>query len=269
MSELLVADSFRVRQNPSSGVAEVRGWQYHLDRFAGAAASALAELDERPSETVDDFVLGAAERVNAFGEGFPRLELWLDPDGTVRWGLSERPLPALTGEVELRSIPLADVEGLAHLDRKGPNLERYLELNHEVGAEALLLDAEGHVVEGATTSLVWWDATGLGHRAASADRVASVTERLVAEAAPHQLPASGSTGAAAKPQEPARSSARPTEIAACEVWAVNALHGIRVVSHIDGAATREPEPKRLDWFRAVLDHSWEPVLLDGRASGAW
>lgn len=266
MSELLVADSFRVRQNPTTGIAEVRGWQYHLDRFARSAASALGERDAAPTETVDEFVLAASERVNAFGDGFPRFELWLDPDDTVRWGLSERPLPALTEVIALRSIAFADIAGLHDLDRKGPNIERYLAVNHELGAEALMLDASGHAVEGATTSLVWWDADGRGARTVPGARVDSVTERLVAEAAPQQPPTAAPPGG--HPELAAR-DAGVAELTESEVWAVNALHGIRVVSHIDGVATRTPDASRLDWFRAVLEHSWEPVLLDGRATGAW
>lgn len=264
MSELWVADSFRVRQNASTGVAEVRGWGYHLERFARASASALEELEAQPEQSLDDFIVEASERIDAFGEGFPRLELWLDPDETVRWGVSERPLPALADELELRTAPSGpDRPAPVHPDRKGPNLERYLDLNHRVGAEALLLDERGEVLEGATTSVIWWVGEDRAARVASDARVPSVTERLVAEAVPLYTPNPSAAGAGGAIEA---ERVVPQDLARHEVWAVNALHGIRVVTHIDGNATPEPDPRRLSWFRAVLDHAWEPVLNDGRTA---
>ena len=105
----------------------------------------------------------------------------------------------------------------------------------------------GIVREGATTSMVWWRGGQL-FRAAAKDRVASVTEALLGEL----------LGAL----EPAEIT--PAELAECEVWAINALHGIRVITSIDGAAAREPDSARLARARAALDETWQPLLATER-----
>lgn len=262
-SALLVADSFRVRRNPVSGAAEVRGWRMHLDRFARsarAAASELgAELDIEASadsaDGLDAFLLQARDRIAEYGEGFPRLELLLcEPRGSApaddrpveerpELRLSLRPLPELRETLELRSVR---TEPLPHPERKGPGIDRLGALNRELGAEALLTDAEGLAVEGATTSLLWWEGRTLCSVRTTA-RVASVTERIL-------------LGIAERLGTPtARSRAEPVALAGREVWAVNALHGLRTVTRIDGVLAPPPDPERLRGFSEALDRSWEPL----------
>ena len=65
--------------------------------------------------------------------------------------LSLRHLPELGQSIEART---ADFSPIDHRDRKGPNIARYAQLNQELGAEALLTNELGQVVEGATTSLL-------------------------------------------------------------------------------------------------------------------
>ena len=49
------------------------------------------------------------------------------------------------------------------------------------------------------------------------------------------------------------------ELTSHEVWAVNALHGIRTVTSINGVALPSPVPQRLAWFREALDRTWEAI----------
>lgn len=172
------------------------------------------------------------------------MELWRAAHGDFELRLSLRPLPELGDALSLVSTlaPAAP-----HSDRKGPNVSRYAALNRALGAEALLVGIDGIVREGATTSLVWWRGGQL-FRAAAKDRVASVTEALLGEL----------LGAL----EPA--AVTPAELAECEVWAVNALHGIRVVANIDGVDTRAPDSVRLARARAALDQTWQPFLAAER-----
>lgn len=237
---LLVADSFRVRVNPASGAAEVRDLEQHLDRFARTATAAGGDA----VIGLDDFVHESRRRIAEYGEGWPRLELWLDEDGSApRLALQLRPLPELHDLIELRTAGRIELD---HPERKGPNLGRLAELNRELGAEALLLDGDGRVVEGATTAILWWRGETLCRSAVGA-RVASVTERLL-------LGAARDTGVAA-----AESAAAPADLAACEVWAVNALHGIRIVTSLDGEPLPAPDASRLTRFREALDRAWGPV----------
>ena len=243
---LLVADSFRVRAH--DGRAEVRGWPLHLARFRAAVSTVAPARTGASAEALglDAFLADAAERIAAFGPGFPRLELRAGSDAGARGpglGLELRPLPRLTEELAVVTVAAPAVPDAAV---KGPNIARYGELNRSSGAETLLLDPDGAVREGATTSVLAWDG-GTLLVAPSADRVPSVCERLVREVA-----ASLGVPVAARPVHRA-------ELGADEVWAVNALHGIRPITSIDGAPAVDPDPARLARFRTALDRTWVPV----------
>lgn len=263
-----MADSFRVRSH--GGVAEVRGLALHLERFrtaaistgaapASARSAASAQHDAAVlaalEQAVDNFIASALPRIAAAGDGFPRLELWHEPDALQGSPLSALGAHALT--LALRPLPaLRDNIALVATDRpreikypavKGPNITTYAALATRLGGEALLLDEAGRVIEGTTTSLVWWHADGTGGVAAAQDRVASVTERLVRRIA-HDL------------GDSIRAEHRtPLELTRIEVWAVNALHGIRPVVSIDGQALARHDPDRLARYRAALDRTWDPV----------
>ncbi|MBO1902896.1 aminotransferase class IV [Leucobacter weissii] len=245
MDALLAADSFRVRVR--GGRAEVRGLDRHLERFTASVREPSSGASPPSPDELSAFILDARARIADYGAGFPRLELRRH-GGTTELRLSLRPLPALGRTVELRSAP-----GVRLPDprRKGPNISLLADLNRELGAEALLLDETGHALEGATTGLVWWPpgngrdpATDRGYLVADDRRVPSVTESLLLDAADGRL-----EGAAASPEQ----------LAEQEVWAVNALHGIRPVTSIDGAALPRPDERRLHRFREALDRSWQPV----------
>ena len=271
---LLVADSFRVRQHPTTGRAEVRGWSRHLDRFSravgdvcasGLSASYLSGTEHSPISSraeLESFLQESARRIAAFGEGFPRLELWQDAAGT-RFSLNLRPAPPLGDTLEMRTAPEIILD---HPGRKGPNIGRLRELNRTLGAEALLLDTAGNALEGATTSLMWWEpGASTAYVVASpqpasehppANRVPSITESLLRDAVDviGQDPGSSGTARVDAGLVP------PARLVQSEVWAVNALHGIRVVTTIDGQTTLPPHRDRLDRLRTELDRSWELVL---------
>lgn len=265
-TRLLVADSFRVRRHPESGQTQVRGWSRHLDRFSRAVTETSQADCSRavppptdPHESLTNAALQAfledsAQRIAAFGAGFPRLEYLRDADSS-RFSLSLRPLPPLGDTLEMRTAPGITLDDAG---RKGPNIERLRDLNVALGSEALLLDPAGNALEGATTSLVWWEVgANTPHIVASppegpssepSNRVHSITESLLIDASPGsdaEFPAGLAT---------------PARLVESEVWAVNALHGIRVVTTIDGRATLPPDRARLERFRAELDHTWESVL---------
>jgi len=252
---LLVADSFRARTDPVDHVTEVRGFWLHLDRFRDGVLTVLedrleAQADDDANEdwlelTFEPFMQTVAEQIDRGGKGFPRIELLEDDDtGELSLNVRHRPLPQLGSTIQLRSTPSS---GLTAVRVKGPNIARFAELNRTLGAETLLLDGDDRVVEGTTTSIVWWQDNTLCV-SASAERVGSITELLLVSTARHDgVPVT-------------RASATLAELQTCEVWAVNALHGIRVVTDIDGVAMRTPEARRLRGFRGALDCTWEPVL---------
>ncbi|MBU3994170.1 MAG: aminotransferase class IV [Actinobacteria bacterium] len=241
--QLLAADSFRVRGIGAR--AEVRGWGLHVDRFARTAADCLSDSTERAwlAQSLPGFLAQARADIAAFGEGFPRLELWRRSDGTLRLHLAVRPLPVLSDHLSVRS---AHGFSLTDPRRKGPNIERLMALNRDLGAEALLLDAHGNIREGATTSILWWDGDTLC-QITDEERVSSVTERQLIDIA-HR---------SGHPVASRRLSL--TRLAHFETWAVNALHGIRPITQADSKPMPEPDSARLSAFRAALDATWEPI----------
>ncbi|WP_164512836.1 aminotransferase class IV [Leucobacter chromiireducens] len=297
--QLLVADSFRVRVR--EGRAEVRAWEAHVGRFRSTVCDAIApaagsvahadelraraeqalradvgtwgsfevtavrsEIGGHTSALLDDFLTEAADRIAAYGEGFPRLELWREPDGGLSFELSLRPLPELRDTIELRT---AGNVALDHAEWKGPNIAVLGELNRSLGAEALLTGPACTVREGATTSLIVWrdESDSSGCVIASGVRVDSVTEGVLVEAAARRLvgekPNRSRTGGLVlggfgrdRDRDPT-----PAQLHGLEVWAVNALHGIRPVTHIDGVPQPTPNESRLRWFREALDRAWTPI----------
>ena len=246
-AELLAADSFRVRPNPDSGETEVRGGKAHLKRFA---LTARAASGHNPSllASLDGFLAESVDQISEFGAGWPRLELWGNTDDAdnprhYELRLALRALPALGASIGLRS---SIARGVRHPERKGPNIARYADLNRHLEAEALLLDQHGYVLEGATTSLVWWQDELLS-LAASAGRVDSITEALIVEYAQ------------SRGVRVVHTNALPSDLANAEIWAVNALHGIRPVTRLDQKPLRAPAEDRLREYTSALDRSWRPL----------
>lgn len=244
MEELLVADSFRVRE--CDGVAEVRMFAAHLERFH---RSIVDTLDRPPNDDwwqleFEPFIDTVPEQLSRAGNGFPRLELCVDTrSDEVLLRLRTRPLPRLFTRIDLRTTPRPALNS-PHI--KGPNIARLAALNAELGAEALMLDERGRVIEGATTSLVWWRGNTLC-TVATQDRVASVTEMLVVSIA-------ATFGAQIETASPL-----VAELSSCEVWAVNALHGIRAVHTIDGERTATGRRGRIATYRNALEDTWQSV----------
>ena len=212
---LLVADSWRV----VDGTA--RGLDRHRTRFlAGVAAQRPAE-----QQIAERFVDEAIAALPREGDWFPRLELRTRGTG-VQWSLRLRPTPPTSTEVVVATAP-RDVRTQPLV--KGPDLDALLSLRTAVqplgAGEAVILDADGHLVEGAYSGLLWWHDGVLVRPADALPRIASITVGLVLEAA----------RAAGVPL--AQRRARPDELEGCEVWVLSALHGLRVATAwVDGPA---------------------------------
>jgi branched-subunit amino acid aminotransferase/4-amino-4-deoxychorismate lyase len=244
---LLVADSFRVRVR--AGRAEVRALPRHLARFRASARLVATELSLPLSffSDLDDFLETIPGSVVEGGEGFPRLEMRSgsgdsDPD----LHLSIRPLPQLSNTIDMRTTGNGPLRALPHPERKGPGIPAYSEMRNTLGAEPLIINDHGHIIEGGTTSLLWWVGTE-ACVVASTTRVASITERLVTEL----LVKSGVRVCARL--------ATTAELMTTEVWAFNALHGIRPVRSIDGRLLAIADSERLSSARAGLDSYWAAV----------
>jgi branched-subunit amino acid aminotransferase/4-amino-4-deoxychorismate lyase len=129
--------------------------------------------------------------------------------------------------------------------RKGPDLERLAALRARAAAhgagEALLSDAGGRLIEGAFTSLLWWEAETLCAVPDDAPILPGVTRALLLELARDR----GTPVAQRRP--------RPQELADRETWLVSALHGIRVVTAWANGGPPAGGAPRADGWQRLLD----------------
>jgi branched-subunit amino acid aminotransferase/4-amino-4-deoxychorismate lyase len=89
--------------------------------------------------------------------------------------------------------------------------------------EAIILDSQGRIIDGSTTCLLWFDGDDVVMPPAEALRVDSITVSLVTEALKN-------AGATIREQW-----VTPQDLVKKEIYALNALHGVRAVSGwIDG-----------------------------------
>jgi len=217
---IAVAESFLVDEG------RVRGLDRHRDRFARGCAE--AGLDPAAP-------WAALERaLPATGRWFPRLELRAGGGPHV----AIRPAPAREPEVVARVFDGPDPRRRPR--RKGPDLERLGALRAEVArhgaGEALLRDADGRLLEGAYTSLLWWEDETLWAVPDDAPILDGVTRALL-------LGIAAADGVPVRHRRP-----RPEELAGREVWLTSALHGIRaVVSGPDGSLPAGPAPRAAAW----------------------
>jgi branched-subunit amino acid aminotransferase/4-amino-4-deoxychorismate lyase len=221
----------------------VRGLELHRMRFMTSIPRGRY-LQVEP----DPFWDAAIAAIPRTGLWFPRVEMrvqLLRPQLLVRM----REAPELK-----RSIALATHTGRDPRTApgfKGPDLDAMTRLRTDAqdrGADdAVILTPEGFIAEGSTTSIAWWRGDALCVPSADIRRVDGVTVRSVM------------TLAAALGVDVLYESVTPAELDGLEVWALNALHGIRIVtSWVDGPATAE-QPGRLTTWRARLDALRKPL----------
>lgn len=195
-----------------------------------------------------EFWDAAIAAVPRSGAWFPRLELrtqLLRPQLLLRL----REAPELKRSIVLATHTGRDPRTAPRF--KGPDLEAMTRLRTEAqrrGAdEAVLLSPEGFVSDGSTSSIAWWRGDALCVPADDIERVDGVTLRSVIGLA------------TALGIDVLYESVTPAELDGLEVWSLNALHGIRIVTAwIDGPATAE-QPGRLASWRARLDALRKPL----------
>ncbi|MBO0804885.1 MAG: aminotransferase class IV [Nocardiopsaceae bacterium] len=204
--EVRVIDSWLVDDG------RVRAFGAHERRF-GAAIGTLAGIDR---ERTREFLLAAMARVPAGGRWFPRVEL-ADVAGSPRLRLRIRPAPPQGHSVRLWVSPSPDAR--ANPEVKGSGLD-WLSAQREAAVaagadEAVLLDADGRVLEGTATSILWWHGDTLCAPPEDGRLLPGITRELLLDAA-------DAAGVPVSFRAPLLA-----ELDGLEVWAVNALHGIR------------------------------------------
>lgn len=253
---LLVADSWLVEDGL------VRALDVHRDRFADSVAAALREAAPTADAVdtaaggldVDAFWPAAVDRLPRTGAWFPRVELVSGAardgrdDGPPELRLLLRPAPARTRSVVLATAPH---DPRTRPTVKGPDLRALGRVRKDVGHrgadEAVLLDPDGHVVDGAWSSIVWWRGDALCLPADDLPRLPGVTVRTLA------------TLAAVLGVDVLHERTTPAELDGFEIWTTSALQGIRIVTDwVDGPTPAE-QPGRLALWRSRLEALRRPL----------
>jgi branched-subunit amino acid aminotransferase/4-amino-4-deoxychorismate lyase len=235
MTALHAADSWLVVDGRARAVDR------HWARFAaacgehGITAQELAALRAR-----------AEREVPATGRWFPRIELREGGELAV----AVRPAPPREPTVVAWIADVPDPRRSPR--RKGPDLDRLAALRERAAAhgagEAVLTDAAGRLLEGAYTSLLWWEGETLCVVADDAPILPGITRALLIELA------------GARGTQVARRHPGPDELADRETWLVSALHGIRAVTRWVGGSAAGEAPRAAVWQRALDDYALSPKL---------
>jgi branched-subunit amino acid aminotransferase/4-amino-4-deoxychorismate lyase len=228
MTELLAADSWLVDDG------RVRAVDRHWARFGATCREHGVE-----PEALAAFRAEVERALPAAGRWFPRVEL--REDGAL--AVQVRPAPPREPTVVAW---IADVPDPRRAPRhKGPDLVRLAALRERAAAhgagEAVLSDGDGRLLEGAFTSLLWWEQETLWVVPDDAPILPGITRALLIELA--------------REREIAVAQRRPAldELAGCETWLVSALHGIRaVVRWVDGGPPPGDAPRAATW-QGLLD----------------
>ena len=229
---LYVGDSFLLREG---AVVDYPG---HLARFVRMA-------DEQGlKRPLDDFLRAVTDALPRSGSHFPRIDLTSRGELELR----VRPVPPL-GRTLVLSTSATDPR--TEPTTKGPDIPALQELRDvaaTAGAdEPIIVDAQGRIIDGASTCLVWTRENRFFTPPAEATRLASITVNAVT----HLARNAG--------YEVTTEWATPAQLEGSQVWALNALHGIRGVTSWVGGPRLALDESLLDEFRAGYDRLFAPV----------
>jgi branched-subunit amino acid aminotransferase/4-amino-4-deoxychorismate lyase len=227
MTDLLAADSWLVDNG------RVRAVERHWARFEATCREHGAEPDALAALRA-----AVARAVPPRGRWFPRVEL--HADGELAHQV--RPAPRREPTVVAWVADIADPR--LEPRRKGPDLERLAILRDRAAAhgasEAVIADGDGRLLEGAFTSLLWWEGETLCAVPDDAPILSGITRALLLELARDR----GTPVAHRRP--------RSQDLAERETWLVSALHGIRVVTAwANGSPPAGRAPRAGGWQRLL------------------
>jgi branched-subunit amino acid aminotransferase/4-amino-4-deoxychorismate lyase len=232
MTALLAADSWLVVDGRARAV------ERHWARFSATCGEHGVEPDALAA-----FRARVERALPARGRWFPRVELRRDGELAVRVRAAPPREPSVVAWIADTPDPRRAPR------RKGPDLELLSALRERAAAhgagEAVLANGDGRLLEGAFTSLLWWEGDTLWATPDDAPILPGITRALLIELA------------LGRGTPVAQRRAAPHELAGRETWLVSALHGIRAVTRwADGGPAAGEAPRAADWQR----------LLDGLAA---
>ncbi|MFD5144268.1 aminotransferase class IV [Streptomyces sp. NPDC058401] len=246
---LLAADSWLVAEG------RVRA----LDRHRGRFTATCTEASGLPAALLDTFWTAMAALLpRGAGDWFPRVELETgspdaSPDTVLPGGhrllYRLRPAPARTTTARVWGLAVCDPRRTPR--HKGPDLAALAAVRSRATAadadEALLVTADGVVLEAANSSLLWWEEEVLCHPPAELPVLPGVTASLLLDRAAR-------TGVTVRPVR-----RRLSALAGREVWVVNALHGLRPVTAWTGGSLPAGAPLHAAAWQSWLEGLRTPL----------
>jgi len=209
-ARLAAADSWLVDDG------RVRALDLHFARFRSAIAR-VAPDHERYLDKFFEAVVAALPRT---GRWFPRIEFHADAASEHHLHLRLREAPESQNTATLWTLDEADPRFDSTI--KGPDLSLGQQLRRRAninGAdEAVLLNVDGLLLEGALSSLVWWRDGVLCAPGPNLAWLPSVTRELVWQLA-EQMGI-----------KTCFESVKPQSLNGLVIWLLRSLHGIRVVT---------------------------------------
>lgn len=242
-NQILVADSWLVRNGA------VIALELHRQRFFNSCY----QLHQVSPEILQPYWMDALKKIPQAGLWFPRIEL-VGNSNSPKLQMRIRPAPLLKETVRLTLCPSSDNRQAPR--HKGPDMSSLMKMRDQVlnlGAdEGIIVSPKGYLLEGLTTSLLWWEKRK-GQQVLcavpDANRILPGTIRklILSIAEQSGIPISYRL-------------VRPEQLDGCEVWAVNALHGIRPAISWQNAPFNpkndvETEKRLSDWQRALEVHA--------------
>ena len=230
--QLEVADSWLVEDG------RARSIDAHFERFEHW----VTEVHPECVPTLPEFFDGVRRMIPATGRFFPRIEFHSEADSPNHLYLRMRQAPDQLGEIALWTLPEPDPRISPQV--KGPDLSLCMQMRRNAkmhGAdEAVILDSDGYVLEGALSSLVWWRGDRLMSSSDDLPWLPSITRDEVFAIARQ-------TGF-----ETGTERVTPSDLIGLEIWALSSLQGIRPVSNWLDLGGSVAKPTRVAAFSKRL-----------------
>ena len=234
---LSVADSWLLEDG------RVRSLDRHFSRFQKWVKS----IEPIDATVLDEFFVSVRDILPKKGEWFPRIEFREQSSLGERLFLRIRPAPERTEFLDLWSFPEPDPRENPLI--KGPDLSLCQQLRRKAnlhGAdEAVLLDKQGYIADGALSSILWWRGDSLCAPDNSTSWLESITRQELFELA------------AQAGFETVQERCKPSDLEGLEVWSASSLQGVRGVRNWNGLNLGEA--KKLASFRKRLQLLSAPV----------
>ena len=230
--QLAVADSWLVEN----------GRARHMDRHFKRFADWVLQTHPNCSNQLDGFFAAVTAVIPREGRWFPRLELHAEQPADSNLFLRMREAPEQLGAMTLWTYPEVDPRRSALV--KGPDLSLCMQMRRKAqlhGAdEAVLLDANGFISEGALSSIVWWRGDVLCAPGPDVAWLDSITRQEVFELAEQM-------GFLTRFEK-----AKPADLVETEVWGLSSLQSIRPVTNWIDLGGPLGQPRHIEAFAKRL-----------------